>query len=132
MKYRIENGEARIPLSELNRLNDEFEKLNEREKLIQKREIQLSKDLKDNTKMIIKKETMYDYSYPDWTFYMGNYQRYHVDIKDTFKELRDEYSLIVDEKIEKVLAEAETKRKEMEDKFKNMSIKEFKKWKKGD
>lgn len=37
-KYRIEEGEARIPISELNRLNDEFERLEkEREKLKKER-----------------------------------------------------------------------------------------------
>ena len=41
MKYRIENGEAKVPISELNRVNDEYEALIKREQKLDRIESKL-------------------------------------------------------------------------------------------
>ena len=65
MEYRIENGEARIPISEVNRLNDEAEKLKEKERELEKREIELEKrEIKLNKRIESEVAVFYSHNNP--------------------------------------------------------------------
>ncbi len=61
MKYRIEEGEAKVPLSEINRLNDAWEELEEFDKVLNKKRedineriAQFNKQLEDEKAILIE------------------------------------------------------------------------------
>lgn len=122
MKYRIEEGEVKIPLSELNRLNDLFERNNEKAEMLERREEaledrskELDQKLADSTMVVIKKtESLAYLPYEKFTI---------VTINEACEELKG----FRNEMFEEDLREANKKKNKH---FSEMSVREFRKWKK--
>lgn len=122
MKYRIENGEATVPISEINRLNDEAERLESDRKAFDEKVAKFVEDAKDNAKVImtINKE----FVYPKWGYpNMPEWKKSaYITIDKACEEIEKYYDSIVDERNFSI-------DNAWKNKFKNMTVKEFKRWK---
>lgn len=123
MKYRIEDGEAKIPLSELNRLNDLFaenefrkEQLDERERKLKEYKKEIDKKISDNTHVVIKTINPFGHMSSVKSHYV-------VTIDETIETLKDYKESITEEDVN----EASNNIKKH---FSSMSTRDFKKWKK--
>ncbi len=133
MKYRFEEGEAKVPLSEINRLNDLFEQLEEKDNNLTRRENELNKALKDETKIVIAENigSIYGSSYAIVTI---DEACERVERIRTIKDKRFESAVDTAVKASvdtAVNTERKETEKQTEDKFFEMNAQEFVNWKKG-
>ena len=126
MKYRIEDGEAKIPLSELNRLNDLFEEnnarsdsLDERQISIEQKRIDIDKKLSDKAMVVIKQVP----NKHDRHMFMA-YDTFSVITIDEACEVLQKHR---EEMLKEDLSDANIKKNKS---FGNMSVWEFLGWRK--
>lgn len=123
MKYRIENGEATVPISEINRLNDEAERLESDKRAFDEKVAKFVEDAKDNAKVIMTINKEFVSNIFGWTNMPEWKKEVFITVDEACKEIYKYYNDIVDSRI--MLRDNFWKNK-----FNNMTVKDFKEWKK--
>ncbi len=107
MKYRIEKGQVTIPVEEFNRLNDEFDKLEEERTALEKMDSEIVERIKEF--FVVEYRTVE-------AFFRMEHQNYIIHSSERSKDIMEELRQEI--------------RKEFKREYKKMTVKEFKKWRK--